>query len=107
MSPLRTSPQRTATPERLQAHLVGSPNDSIAISTVQAHEPRHTWAATTCLPSRTDEMLVKVAEALVHTSNTTALDLLACRLTRTFSCRASNNCERSEHPSSPVCCNVR
>ena len=62
----------------LQGQLVGSPNDSIAISTAPAHERAPRGSRTMDSPSRTDEMLVKLLEAVVRTSNIIGLDLPAC-----------------------------
>ena len=60
------------------AHLGGSPNDSTAISTVPAHECAPRGSRTMDSPSRTDEMLIKLIEAVVRTSNILGLDLPAC-----------------------------
>ena len=53
-------------------------------------------------------MLVKVAEALLRTSNTIALDLLACRLTPTFSRKHSHKASaQREQTKVLVSCNER
>ncbi len=86
----------------------GSPTDSIAFSIDQSMSPRHAWARTLISPTRDDEMSVKINEALAPRPQHHLLMMSArVSLTPTFSCRASSNCERSEHPGSPVCCNVR
>ena len=58
-------------------------------------------------PSRTDEMLVKVAEALLHTSNITALDQLAWPPNANVQLRTLKQASAASIKEAFVCSNVR